>query len=69
MKASRDVVFPSNFWEPAEKRKGEAAAQGVKGIQPVANNRRPLKGIPKPLEDASVSTISQTIGTNLQKAE
>jgi hypothetical protein len=69
MKASCAVVFPSNFWEPAENRKGEAPAQGVKGIQPVANNRSPLKGMPKPLDDASVSTSLQRVGNHLQNCE
>jgi hypothetical protein len=63
------VVFPSNFCEPAEKRKGEAPAQGVKGIQLVANKRSPLKGMPKPLDDASVSSVLQRVGNNLQNCE
>lgn len=69
MKASCAVVFPSNFWEPAEKRKGEAPAQGVRGIQPVANNRSPLRGMPNPLDDVSVSTVLQRMGNYLQNSE
>lgn len=69
MEASSAVVFPSNFCEPAEKRKGEAPAQGVKGIQPDANNNSPLKGMPKPLDYASVSTVLEKVGNRLQNSE
>lgn len=69
MKASCALVFLSNFCEPAEKRKVEAPAQGVKGIQPVANNRSPIKGMSKPLDDASVSLVLQRVGNHLQNSE
>jgi hypothetical protein len=49
MKASRAVVFPSNFWEPMVKRKGEAVAQEVTGILPTAKKISRLKGTPNPL--------------------
>ena len=69
MKASCAVVFPSNICEPAEKRKGEAPAQGVKGIQPTANNKSLLKGMLKSLDDASVSTVLQILGVSIQSSE
>jgi hypothetical protein len=49
METSRAVAFPSNFWEPMVKRKGEAVAQGVTGILPTANKTSMLNGTPNPL--------------------